>query len=70
MLCYRIIYYTDVEFRMILLLLWHDCIPYGLVIYATIVIIYGVMELHSILHEITIAITCYHSEILAYHMVL
>jgi hypothetical protein len=69
MLCYRIIYYTDVEFRMILLL-WHDCIPCGLMIYAAIVIIYGVMELHSILHEITIAITCHHSEILAYHMVL
>ena len=49
-------YYTDVEFRMILLLLlvWHDCTPYGPVIYATIVIINGVMELHSILHEITI----------------
>ena len=46
-------YYTDVEFRTILL--WHDCIPYGLVIFAAIVIIYGVMESHTILHEITIA---------------
>ena len=36
-LCDRIMHYTDVEFRTILL--WHDCIPYGLAIYAAIVTI-------------------------------
>ena len=38
-----------------MLFVWHDCITYGLLIYATIGIVYGILELDSRLHDITIA---------------
>ena len=38
-----------------MILLWYVCISYGIVIYATIVIVYSGLELHSILLDITIA---------------